>query len=236
MTCRAVQKALRAKARSEKAVLLKSFFKTGPGQYGEGDLFIGVTMPEIRKIVRLHSGLSFSEIRKLLKSPVHEERLTALLMLVQRYQLAATEAEKRLLFNFYTAHLRWINNWDLVDSSAHHIVGAHLEKKERALLRRLARSGNLWERRVAIVATWHYIRKGDARETYRLALLLLNDPHDLLHKAVGWMLRETGKHCSAHALEAFLESHATRMPRTMLRYAIERFPERKKRFYLTRGK
>ena len=212
------------------------FFKSGPGQYGEGDEFIGLSVPACRTIVKQFSHISLPQVQMLLNSPIHEKRLIALLILVAAYKAAEKkedEETKKRIFNFYLENARRgrINNWDLVDSSAHIIVGGYLADKERSLLARLARSKNLWERRIAIVGSGQFIRNHDFKDTLALADLLLEDTHDLIHKATGWMLREVGKR-DKKALERFLDEHAHHMPRTMLRYAIEKFDEEKKKFYM----
>ncbi|MCL1824785.1 MAG: DNA alkylation repair protein [Betaproteobacteria bacterium] len=219
----------------EKAIALPRFFKTGPGQYGEGDKFHGVVVPKIRKVATAHTGASEADILALLHSQFHEERMTALFILIAQYQ-RGDEARKEEIFKFYLAHTDRINNWDLVDLSAPHIVGAHLFGKNASILTKLAESPNLWEKRISIVATHYFIRKGESRETLRIAEKLLNDSHDLIHKAVGWMLREVGKRCTLEEERTFLDAHAAVMPRTMLRYAIERFPEELRRHYLKMGK
>lgn len=224
-----LQRKLRAAVRPGRSESLAWFFKTGPGQYGEGDKFLGVRVPDIRAIAKLDDG--GSGVSRLLESPWHEERLLALLILVRRYERGDLRTKKRI-FDFYLANTRWINNWDLVDLSAYKIVGDWLLDRARSVLHGLARSGGLWERRIAIVSTYAFIRNGDLAETFALARLLLRDPEDLMHKACGWMLREAGKRDSA-ALEAFLESHVRRMPRTMLRYAIEKFPDARRQHYLS---
>ena len=200
------------------------FFKTGPGEYGEGDRFLGIKVPDIRKVVKKHRQASLNEVLKLLHSEFHEERLAALLVLVDRYQ-RGDENTKTAIFRIYLDHTAYINNWDLIDLTAPHIVGEYLFRRTGSLLKKLARSESLWERRIAILATFYFIRQGEDRETLRIAKLLLHDHHDLIHKAVGWMLREAGKRCSMENECRFLDSHASSMPRTMLRYAIERFPE-----------
>jgi len=215
---------LRSLKDPEKARILSGFFKTGPGDYGEGDHFLGIKVPEIRKIVRKHRKAFLHEVLKLLHSRYHEERLAALLILVHQYQ-HGDETRKNEIFRTYLDNTAHINNWDLVDLTAPHIVGEHLFKKNRSLLPKLAQSESLWERRISILATFYFIRQGEDRETLKIAKLLLNDPHDLIHKAVGWMLREVGKRCSMESECRFLDRHASTMPRTMLRYAIERFPE-----------
>jgi 3-methyladenine DNA glycosylase AlkD len=221
---------LREQADPEDARNLQRFFKTGPGEYGEGDVFIGVRVPVVRGIAKEFRALPLEDTAELLRSPVHEERLLALLILVGAYA-KGDEALRGRIFDFYLANTRLINNWDLVDSSAEHVVGAHLRGGDRFLLDRLARSELLWERRISIIATFYYIRRGEFADTLRVAALLLHDRHDLIHKAVGWMLREVGKRDQA-AEEAFLREHCRAMPRTMLRYAIERFPEPLRQAYL----
>jgi 3-methyladenine DNA glycosylase AlkD len=226
-----VVKALQQVASPERAKNSEWFFKTGPGQYGEGDVFIGVTVPNQRKVAKQYVGLSFGEVEKLLLSPVHEERLTGLLILVYRFKKSDEQARGEI-YDFYMAHTKRVNNWDLVDSSASNIVGAYLADKDRAVLYELARSDNLWERRIAIIATAHFISLGESKDTFAIAEILLGDTHDLIHKAVGWMLREVGKNCGQEAEEEFLKKHYRVMPRTMLRYAIERFDEPLRQQYL----
>jgi len=206
------------------------YFKTGPGQYGHGDVFIGVSVPDQRKLARQFADLPLSEVDKLLHSKVHEHRLTGLFILVAQYQ-AADQKSRKALARFYLARRRRINNWDLVDSSAAQILGAHLLNADRAVLYRLARSRNLWDRRIAIIATSAFIREDQYCDTLNIAEILLHDTQDLIHKAVGWMLREVGKRSPANE-ERFLAKHAAVMPRTMLRYAIEKFPAGKRRAYL----
>ncbi len=226
---------LRSAADAAKAAVLKSFFKTGPGEYGENDRFHGVPVPGVRKVVQAHPDIPLTEVRTLLSSPYHEERLAALLILVDQYRLGDGSCRKGI-FDFYLTNTARINNWDLVDLSAPHIVGKHLFGRKTSVLTRLARSENMWERRIAILATHYFIRQGDSRETLRLAGLLLKDTHDLIHKAVGWMLREAGKRCSMADLCGFLDDNAAVMPRTMLRYALERFPRDLKSLYMNMGK
>lgn len=204
------------------------FFKTGKGQYGEGDCFIGVPVPALRKIALRYIHLSFANIKRLLASKIHEHRAAALEILVARYKSAAV-AGRQAIFDFYLANTAGINNWDLVDLSARDIVGGHLLKRDKKILYRLARSKSLWERRIAIIATLKFLKAGRTTETFRLAKLLLADPHDLIHKAVGWALREAGK-ISPGELREFLEANYEAFPRTALRYAIERFsPAERKR-------
>jgi len=209
---------------------VRSYFKTAPGEYGAGDRFLGLRVPQVRAIAARHTDLSLRDLSALLASPWHEERLLALFILTHQY--ARGDARRRqAIFDLYMRRTAKVNNWDLVDCSAGQIVGAHVYPRGRSRLTRLARSKLLWERRIAIMATFYSIRRGEFEDTFRIARLLLDDPHDLIHKAVGWMLREVGKQDRA-AEEAFLRRHASRMPRTMLRYAIERFPERLRRRYL----
>jgi 3-methyladenine DNA glycosylase AlkD len=207
------------------------FFKTGKGGYGEGDRFIGVRMPQLRACVRECGEVALAGLLELLRSPVHEERMFALLGMARRFR-AGDEREQEKIYRAYLAHSDYVNNWDLVDASAPAIVGAWLSTRSRTPLYRLACSSSLWERRIAIIATSAFLRRGDASDTFGLAALLIDDEHDLIHKAAGWMLREAGKRASRAELERFLARYATRMPRTMLRYAIERFPPRLRRRYL----
>ncbi len=230
MTAARIREKLQAMADPAQAVNLSRFFKAGPGQYGEGDRFIGVRVPQLRQLVRVFIGCPINEIKVLLKSPVHEERQLALLLLVRRFQLGG-DREREAIYRLYLASTRYINNWDLVDSSAEHIVGAWLLGRTHEPLYALAESPLLWERRIAMLATFHFIKRGALKDSLSVAERLLNDEHDLIHKAVGWMLREVGKRDSALE-EAFLKRHYRNMPRTMLRYAIERFPERKRQAYL----
>ncbi|GAB6905231.1 putative DNA alkylation repair enzyme (modular protein) [Desulfosarcina cetonica] len=219
-------------ANEARARQLSRFFKTGPGEYGEGDRFIGIKVPQLRQLAKRHAGAGMTVIETLLCDPVHEHRQLALFLLIGRFK-RAVQQEQSAIVDFYLAHTRWINSWDLVDCSAHVILGAFLLQRERSVLYRLARSTSLWERRIAIVATFQFIRAGEIGETLQLAERLLADRADLIHKAVGWMLREAGKR-NEKALVAFLETHAPEMPRTMLRYAIERLPEPRRQAFLVR--
>ena len=221
---------MRELADPEKAKILSRFFKTGKGEYGEGDIFLGIKVPELRKIAKKYDGLSLKETGRLLSSVVHEQRLAALLILIGHFR-KADDAGKKEIVDLYLDHTGFVNNWDLVDISAPHILGEYLLRKERSLLDKLAGSDSLWERRIAIMATFAFIRRNDFEDTLRLSGTLLSDGHDLIHKAVGWMLREVGKR-NRKAEEDFLDAHCRRMPRTMLRYAIERFEEKKRRAYL----
>jgi 3-methyladenine DNA glycosylase AlkD len=225
-----IQSRLRALGNPEHAKTLRWFFKTGPGQYGEGDKFAGVKVPTIRKLANEYCALSLADVECLLHSEIHEERLLSLVILVLQAAKAGDKIRKAI-FDLYLASTDWINNWDLVDLSAPQLLGAHLERRSRKVLYRLARSKSLWERRISILATFHFIRQGDCGDTLAIAELLLHDKEELIHKAVGWMLREVGKRDLA-ALEGFLEKHSQIMPRTMLRYAIEKFPEARRKAYL----
>lgn len=233
MNAREVQCMLRAAADPARARVCASFFKTGRGEYGEGDVFIGVTVPGVRLIARESRALPEVGITTLLKSTVHEERLCALLILVDQYERGDEKTRARV-YAFYLDHTDRINNWDLVDVSVYKILGAHLRSRSRKPLYRLLKSQSLWERRMAIVATYAFIRENDLDDTFALAELLLADTHDLIHKAVGWMLREAGKRDEARLMR-FLDTHAPHMPRTMLRYAIERFTPEMRRYYLKAG-
>ena len=215
-----VREALRALHDPARALGSARFFKTGKGQYGEGDRFLGVTVPAQRTVARAHRGLPLPEIEALLASAIHEERLTALFLLVDAYA-GGDDTMKRACFDLYLRNLAWVNNWDLVDASAEYVLGAFLLDRPRGILDELAASPVLWERRVAVLATFAFLKAGDASTTLVLAARLLDDPEDLMHKAVGWMLRETGKRVDRALLLGFLDEHAARMPRTMLAYATE---------------
>jgi 3-methyladenine DNA glycosylase AlkD len=225
---------IREHANPAQAKNLMRFFKTGPGEYGEGDRFLGLTVPVQRAIARRHRDLPAADAEKLLASGVHEDRLIALLILIGLYD-RGDDAAREAIVGIYLSNTARINNWDLVDLSAPQLLGRHLAVRDRDLLYRLARSASLWERRIAIIATLAFIRAGDLGTTFDIAAILLGDGHDLIHKAVGWMLREAGKKDRA-AEERFLDRHAAAMPRTMLRYAIEKFPEKRRREYLAAGK
>lgn len=210
------------------------FFKTEPGGYAAHDKFIGAPVPALRKISKTFANTNFSVLKQLLHSPFNEERLLALFILVQQYQKADTLLQTTI-YQFYLDNLHYVNNWNLVDASAHLILGAHLWDKDCAVLEKLARSKVLWERRIAIVATWYFIRKGELELTFHMTKSLLEDKHDLIHKATGWMLREAGKRDEIALIE-FLKEHADKMPRTMLRYAIEKLTPEKRQFFLSLGK
>lgn len=217
--------ALREKAIPEKASFLPKFFKTGPGEYGEGDLFLGVTVPDQRQIAKqFFKEISLEELTRLIQHPFHEVRLTGLLALVYRYEKTKSEPDKMALVNFYLSQLDFVNNWDLVDSSCYQILGHFYWKKEKTLFYELADSGHLWRQRVAMISSYFWIKKGEFADALALVGRLKNHPHDLMHKAVGWMLREIGNRNFEVELE-FLKKHYQTLPRTALRYAIEKFPE-----------
>ena len=230
MTIRDIGKKLQQLGSEEKAKVLRKFFKTGPGEYSEGDVFIGVGVPELRKLVKEYPDVTIKESVQLLRSLIHEERMLALLILIDKYS-KGNETVKKRIYKLYLQHTRYINSWDLVDSSACHIVGNFLIDKSKDPIYRLAKSKNLWERRIAILSTFHFIKHNNYSETLKISKLLLTDEQDLIHKAVGWMLREIGKR-QIFTQETFLKKHYKRMPRTMLRYAIEKFPEPKRQKYL----
>ena len=232
MTAAFVLSELQSIGSSEKAVHLSRFFKTGPGQYGEGDRFLGVMVPYSRAIAKANKAMPLEEVQLLLESPWHEARLCALLILVYRFkERKITEEEREQIYSFYIKNARRCNNWDLVDLSCRDIVGEYLVDKDRSILYRLADSENLWEQRIAIVATWAFIRRLDFNDTLALAERLMAHKHDLMHKAVGWMLREVGKK-DRETLTNFLEKNATQLPRTTLRYAIEHYPESQRQYFL----
>jgi 3-methyladenine DNA glycosylase AlkD len=227
-----LKKELKELSSPEKARILSGFFKTGEGQYGEGDVFLGITVPDERKVAKKYKHLTLSEIQELLSSRIHEHRLTALFILIYRYNKSDRDNKKRI-FDFYLKNIRSVNNWDLVDLSAYMILGDYIVNKlnHRKILYRFAKSRNLWERRISIIATFAFIRKNRFEETLEISKLLLKDDHDLIHKAVGWMLREVGKR-DIKTEERFLKNNYQNMPRTTLRYAIERFSKEKKLYYL----
>ncbi|MEI7748127.1 MAG: DNA alkylation repair protein [Chlorobiaceae bacterium] len=221
---------LEALSNPEAALFARRYFKTGPGEYAEGDLFRGIRVPVLRKMVPSLDGTPLPEVIRLLESAFHEDRLLALLLLMRRFA-KGNDALRQHIHDLYLEHTPFINNWDLVDISAQYLVGTFLHSRDRTLLYQLAASKSLWERRIAITATFHFIRKGEFEDTLALAELLLHDPEELLHKATGWMLREVGKR-DLPILESFLQLHCRRMPRVMLRYAIERLPEERRLLYL----
>jgi 3-methyladenine DNA glycosylase AlkD len=214
----------------EQAAVSQRFFKTGPGEYGEGDRFIGIKVPVVRTLAKEYAALPLKDLKKLLASKYHEARLLSLLIMVGQFS-KGDHHQKKIIYELYLKNTRFINNWDLVDLSAHHIVGPYLMDKSKAPLYELAQSDLLWERRIAILSTYHYIKNHEFNDTLKIAGMLLSDPEDLIHKAVGWMLREIGKR-RLQSEEAFLKQHYQNMPRTMLRYAIEKFPEPQRQRYL----
>jgi len=229
-TAAEVRGLLRESASPEKAAFLPRFFKTGAGEYGDGDRFYGVVVPVCRRIAGAARDLGESDLEELLSSPMHEERTVALLVMADRFE-RGDENERSRVYRLYRRKLARVNNWDLVDGSAPTIVGGYFEGRDRSQLYRWARSKKLWERRIAMLATYRYIKKGDFKDALAIAQILRDDEEDLIHKAVGWMLREIGNR-DREAEERFLRSHHRRMPRTMLRYAIEKFPERLRKAYL----
>lgn len=233
MTAEDMRKRLRELEDPDKAKILQRFFKTGPGEYGEGDLFLGIPVPRLRKVSKECEAMAMGEVEALLKSSVHEERLLALLILIRKYD-REDESGKKSIYTLYLKSTRWINNWDLVDLSAPNIVGDFLMRRSRKPLYKLAHSPVLWNRRVAILATFRFIKEWQFDDTLGIGEILLRDKEDLIQKAVGWMLREVGKR-DPHAEEGFLKEHYRQMPRTMLRYAIERFPAAKRALFMKGG-
>ncbi len=231
-----VHAALVERSTPGRAVSSARYFKTGKGDYGEGDVFLGVSVPDVRTVARRHRDLGLSDIERLLDSLVHEDRLVALLILVDQFRRAKHDpATREGIFRLYLRRLDRVNNWDLVDTSAPDIVGGQLDGRPTELLDELAASTHLWSRRVAMLACFHFIKKGDARDALRIAERLVGDEHDLMHKAVGWMLREVGGRVGLEPLREFLARHAATMPRTMLRYAIEKLPEAERQRWLGRA-
>ncbi|HKA17909.1 MAG TPA: DNA alkylation repair protein, partial [Blastocatellia bacterium] len=225
-----LQKTLRHLEDPETALFLQSFFKTGPGEYGDGDVFRGIRVPLLRKLAKEYQHLTLAETKRLLHSAYHEDRLLALFILARAY-LSGDNRLRERIFNLYINNTQFINNWDLVDTSAPQIVGFYLWDKDRNVLYRLARSRHIWERRISIMATFNFLKRDEYTDTLKIAALLLSDSEDLIHKAVGWMLREVGNR-NREVEEKFLRKHYERMPRVMLRYAIEKFPEPRRQQYL----
>ncbi|MCH7964705.1 MAG: DNA alkylation repair protein [Bacteroidetes bacterium] len=230
MNLKELKKTIRANANKDHAKTMQWFFKTGKGEYGEGDKFIGIKVPVQRKIAKKFGELDLEDLQKLLNSKIHEERLISLLILVDKYD-KADEKVKDKIYRFYKKNRRKINNWDLVDLSAPKILGIHLLNHDKQILYKYAHSKNLWEKRISIISTYSFIKNHDFNTTLEISDILLNDDQDLIHKAVGWMLREVGKQ-SLQILEKFLKPRYKKMPRTMLRYSIEKFPEKKRKKYL----
>jgi 3-methyladenine DNA glycosylase AlkD len=233
MTANEISKRLQKMGDKEDAQFLQRFFKTGPGQYGEGDIFLGIRVPAVRNLAKEYKDLPLKEALSLLKSPYHEVRLFALISLVNAFAKAKEPSQKKI-YDLYLANTNYINNWDLVDLSAPNIVGAYLFAKNRKPLYQLVKSKSLWERRIAVLATFYFIKNNQFDDCLKIAEILLGDKEDLIHKAVGWMVREVGKH-DIQIAEAFLRKYCRTMPRTMLRYAIERFTPEKRRMFLGNG-
>ncbi len=230
---KSLRKEIEKNKNSNKADFLKKYFKTGKGEYAEGDVFYGLTVPISRNIAKEFNQLPLSELAIAIKSKIHEERLISLLILVDKYQKTTDENEKKSIFDFYIDNIQHINNWDLIDSSADKIVGDYLKDNDKNVLINLANSKSIWKKRIAIISTFYFIKfQKDEKITFQIAELLVNDKHDLIHKAVGWMLREVGKRISIEKEEKFLKKHYQSMPRTMLRYAIEHFPQNLRNYYL----
>lgn len=230
MSLAELRKEIKSVSNPEKAKFLQRFFKTGKGEYAEGDVFLGIVVPVQRQIAKKYTELSFDDLEKLITSKYHEERLIALLILVERFK-KASEDQKDKIIKFYLKNRKGINNWDLVDLSAPKILGEYLLNKDRKILFRFAKSTDLWEKRIAVLSTFTFIKNRDLNDALKIYEILVDDKHDLIHKAVGWMLRELGK-IDLNAEEEFLKKHYKTMPRTMLRYAIEKFPEKKRKAYL----
>jgi 3-methyladenine DNA glycosylase AlkD len=225
-----VKQELRKYSSKEDAAILQRFFKTGPGEYGEGDIFIGVKVPPIRKTADKYSGISTPVLRKLIKSPVHEERLLSLIILTKQFK-KADETGRKEIIDFYLDNRKYINNWDLVDLSAPYIIGPYFYDKDRRILYDLVKNGSMWDKRIAVLASFYFIKQKDYTTSLEFVTLLMDDKRDLINKACGWMLREIGKR-DIEVEEEFLKLHYKTMPRTMLRYAIEKFPEEKRQWYL----
>lgn len=230
MTSTNVIKELNSLADKKQAKILQGFFKTGIGEYGEGDVFLGIKVPVQRKVAKKFKDLSLTEIEKLLKSEIHDHRMVALFILVEQFNKNLNDRE-RIIKLYLKNAAKYVNNWDLVDLSAPKILGEYLLNRPRDILYKFAKSKNLWEKRIAIVSTWTFIRHSDFKDTMKISEILLHDEHDLIHKAVGWMLREVGKKDQS-ILEKFLTKYSKKMPRTMLRYSIEKFDEKKRKFYM----
>ena len=225
-----IKKELQSHKNEKKAKILSKFFKTGKGQYGEGDVFLGLIVPKTREIAKKYIDLNFKDIQRLILSKIHEERLAALMILAEKYKKSDSE-DKKLIIDFYLKNAEKVNNWDLVDLSADKILGNYLIHKNKSILYKLAKSENLWERRISIISTFAFIKNYKFKDTIKISEILLNDKHDLIQKAVGWMLREVGKR-DEKVLCDFLDKHCGKMPRTMLRYAVERLDKKKREFYM----
>lgn len=238
MNLASVKKDLKSKARPSRAEILQRFFKTGPGEYGEGDIFIGIDSPTLHTVAQKYQDLDFSVLTDLIKSKIHEERALALSILVIQYKKAQKKqdlSQQKKIYNFYFKYKKHINNWDLVDMSCRDVMGAYLFDKDRRILYKLAKSKSLWDRRLAIISTLYFLREKDYKDTLKISEMLLKDEQDLIHKASGWMLREMGKR-DEEPLIQFLNKHAAHMPRTMLRYSLEKLSPTLKKKYMAMGK
>jgi len=232
MIATAIRIELESISSKSKSDILQRFFKTGPGQYGEGDIFWGIQIPSLREIVKRYRGTPLDDIVKLLHDPIHEVRMTGALLMVEFYNKGKAE-DKKACYECYINNATCFNNWDLVDLTCHHIVGNWLWDKDRKPLYELAGSGNLWKERISIISTFYFLRKGDFEDTFRISTLFMDHKHDLIHKAVGWMIREAGKRDHDAETDFLLEENRyLKMPRTMLRYAIEKFPEEERQFFM----
>lgn len=229
-----LKKDLKLFANRDRAINSARFFKTGKGEYGDGDKFIGLTVPQVRKVCSEYQNISLAEIKKILSSPVHEERLAGTIILVNQYQ-CGKESDKEKIFKFYIVNALRFNNWDLIDASSPKIVGDHLLHRDRKVIYDLADSDSIWKKRIAILSTFTFIRNGESKDIFILSKLLFGEFHDLIHKAIGWMLREVGKNISEKELKSFLEEHKSKMSRTTLRYAIERFSEKDRKYFLAKN-
>ncbi len=226
-----IQNELRKLANKKIAEQSAYFFKTGEGEYGHGDVFLGVRAPVIRELAKVNTDINLLDVKKLIKSKYHEERLLGLIILTGKYKESLDSKEQGRVYKVYLSSFKYINSWDLVDVTCPHIIGKHLMNRDRSVLYKWAKSDHLWTRRIAMVTNWWFVRNGDLKDVFKIAKVLLKDEHDLIHKAVGWMLREAGKK-DLKKLEAFLKKHYQTMPRTMLRYSIEKFPEARRKMYL----
>ncbi|MDD3284355.1 MAG: DNA alkylation repair protein [Patescibacteria group bacterium] len=229
-----IKKELQSLKNPIQAKILQRFFKTGIGEYGEGDIFFGIKVPILRQTAKKYFDINLREVEELLKSEIHEYRLIALFILVKKYELSKNETSREKIFKIYIKNKRYINNWDLVDLSAPNIVGNYLLNKDRNILYNFAKSDHLWTKRIAMLSCYTFIKNGETKDTLKIAEILLNDKHDLIQKAVGWMLRELGKRVSQNIEEEFLKKYYQKMPRTTLRYSIERFSDKKKKFYMSK--
>lgn len=232
MTASSIMTALQKMGDRKRAQHSQGFFKTGPGEYAEGDVFLGIRVPVLRAEAKKYKNISLLELQKILVSDFHEARLLAVFIMVLQFPKAPC-AKKQELYDLYASHTKYINNWDIVDSSAHYIVGAYLQDKDKKQIYDWAHSQDIWERRIAMIATFYYIKKNEFDDALNIAEILVHDQHDLIHKAVGWMLREIGKR-NKQVEKKFLDKYSQTMPRTMLRYAIEKFPEPERKKYLSR--